>query len=157
MRIVDYSPTYKSAFKTLNEAWINQYFSIEASDQKILDNPDSYVIDRGGHILIAILDDQPVGTVALVPMEDPNYDFELAKMCVDPSAQGQGIGRALGQAALDHAVKVGASRVYLETNSILKTAIHVYKKLGFVPDKGYCSPYRRCDVQMVWEATDITD
>ena len=47
---------YKLDFKALNLQWIKKYFRVEEEDRKILENPKSYVIDRGGQIFFAIND-----------------------------------------------------------------------------------------------------
>ena len=74
--------------------------------------------------------------------------YELAKMAVAKEAQGQKIGWKIGLATIEEARKRKAKKVYLETNSTLKPAIGLYKKLGFKDVCGYDSPYARCNVQM---------
>ena len=50
---------------------------------------------------------------------------------------------------------IGATRVYLESNTILEPAINLYRKLGFKSVEGGASPYGRCNIQMeVWLAGD---
>ena len=73
-----------------------QHFKMEDADHKVLDNPKKYILDAGGHIFVALDKDKPVGVCALIKMDDPEYDFELAKMAVSPAAQGKGIGWLLG-------------------------------------------------------------
>jgi DNA-binding MarR family transcriptional regulator/GNAT superfamily N-acetyltransferase len=148
IRIVDFAETYAAAFRQLNEAWISQYFRMEAADYKVLDNPKSYVIDRGGHILIALHNDTPVGTCALLKADDDGKSFELAKMAVSDNMQGKGVGLLLGNAAIAKAIEIGGRRLYLESNTILKPAISLYEKLGFKKVAGIPSPYERCNIQM---------
>jgi ribosomal protein S18 acetylase RimI-like enzyme len=72
-------------------------------------------------------------------------------MAVDERARGKGIGWLLGTALLARAREVGATRVYLESNTILEPAINLYRKLGFEQVKGRASPYDRCNIQMeIW-------
>lgn len=146
IEIIDYQPEYASTFKSLNEAWITKYFEMEESDRKMLDDPQGYILDKGGAVIIAKLDGKPVGTCALIRMEDDIY--ELAKMAVSPEAQGKQIGWKIGLATIEKARALGAKKVYLETNSSLKPAIALYYKLGFQDVEGYDSPYNRCNVQM---------
>ena len=148
VRIVPYEPKYHEAFRTLNEAWISTHFTIEEADRRALDHPQTYILDRGGHILVALYHDEPVGVCALIAMDDDPYDFELAKMAVDPVAQGKSIGWLLGQAAIEQARSAGASKLYLESNTVLKPAINLYRKLGFRKIAGHPTPYRRCNIQM---------
>lgn len=144
--IVEFENRYQTAFRQLNEEWITKYFRIEESDSKALDHPIEYIIDRGGFILMALYQNEPVGTCALIRMEDGG--FELAKMAVSPKAQGLGIGYLLGAACIDKAQAAGAWRVYLESNTMLKPAIQLYHKLGFRKTAGTPSPYERSNIQM---------
>lgn len=148
IRIVPYSAEYKQAFSKLNEQWISLYFTMEPSDYKALDDPEGYIIDKGGYIFLALYNNEPVGVCALIRMQDPEYGFELAKMAVAPHVRGKRIGLILGQAAIDKAREAGARKLYLESNSQLEPAISLYRKLGFIEIKGRVSPYQRVDIQM---------
>jgi DNA-binding MarR family transcriptional regulator len=144
--IVEFESRYQSAFRQLNEEWITRYFQMEESDHKALDHPAEYIIDRGGYIFMALYKEEPVGTCALIRMEDGGY--ELAKMAVSPKTQGLGIGSLLGMACIAQARAAGAWRVYLESNTMLKPAINLYYKLGFHKTAGPPSPYERSNIQM---------
>jgi DNA-binding MarR family transcriptional regulator/GNAT superfamily N-acetyltransferase len=148
VKMVDYSPKYRKAFKSLNEEWISAYFKMEEADHKALDNPKGYILDKGGYIVVALYNDEPVGVCALIKMKDPEYDYELAKMAVSPTAQGKGIGWLLGQAIIEKAKSLGAEKIYLESNTILKPAITLYHKLGFHKVAARNTPYERCNIQM---------
>jgi len=148
VEIVDYRPAYKKVFKDMNEEWISRYFKMEETDRKALDNPKGYILDKGGFILVALFNGEPAGVCALVKMEDPLYDFELAKMAVSPKFQGHHIGYKLGLAAIEKAKASGASGLFLESNTLLKPAIRLYEKLGFVKLTGRPSPYERSNIQM---------
>lgn len=144
--IVDYTVKYRDAFRKLNEEWIKTYFTMEAEDHKALDHPKQYILDKGGHIFIALYQGKPVGTCALLTA--PGKTFELAKMAVAPSARGKNIGWLLGRASIEKAKALGAERLYLESNTILKPAISLYYKLGFKKVTGPPSPYARSNIQM---------
>lgn len=146
VRIVDYQAEYRKAFKDLNEEWITQHFKMEESDHKALDHPEEYILDPGGHIFIALYNDQAIGACALIKMNDKM--FELAKMAVSPKAQGKSIGTLLGQACIDKAKELGADTLFLESNTKLKPAISLYMKLGFEKITGPPSPYERSNIQM---------
>jgi DNA-binding MarR family transcriptional regulator/predicted GNAT family N-acyltransferase len=148
VQIIDYNPTYREAFKNLNEQWISQWFKMEEADYKALDDPQGYILDKGGYILVALYNNQPVGVCVLIKMNDPVYDYELAKMAVSPTAQGKSIGWLLGNAIIDKARSLGADKIYLESNTILKPAINLYHKLGFQKVGGRPSPYERSNIQM---------
>ncbi len=148
VQIVEYKPQYKSAFKSLNEEWISTYFEIEEADSKALDNPEEYILNKGGKIFVALYRGEPLGVCALIKMDDPEYDFEMAKMAVSPKAQGKNMGYLLGQAVINSAKELGASKIYLESNTILKPAINLYYKMGFQKIIGRPTPYQRCNIQM---------
>ena len=151
VRIVDYEPRHRDAFRDLNLEWIAAYFVVEEADRRVLDDPQRMILDPGGHILIAERDGVAIGCCALI-REDEDV-FELAKMAVAPAARGAGVGRMLGQAAIDRARRSGARRVELLTNSSLAPAIRVYRKLGFVDVPVGSSEYARADVRMVIDLT----
>ena len=151
VKIVDYNPTYQQAFRDLNVEWIAKYFKMEAADYQALDHPQSYILDSGGHILVALYQEQPVGVCALIKKDHPVFDYELGKMAVSPAAQGKNIGFLLGKAILDKARALGARNVFLESNTLLKPAISLYYKLGFEKISGYPSPYERSNIQMMVE------
>jgi DNA-binding MarR family transcriptional regulator/N-acetylglutamate synthase-like GNAT family acetyltransferase len=144
--IVDYQAQYKHAFKALNEEWITTWFKMEETDYKYLDQPEEFIINRGGYILFALDGAGAIGTCALIKLDDET--FELGKMAVSPLAKGKGIGQMLGLAAIEKARQSGAKRIYLESNTILKPAISLYQKLGFKRITGPPSPYERSNIYM---------
>jgi N-acetylglutamate synthase-like GNAT family acetyltransferase len=134
------------AFRLLNEAWITKFFGLEESDNAILGDPEGYVLAKGGHIFFAVADGNPIGCCALVPISEGVY--EVAKMAVAESWQGRGIGRRVLAYTIEQGRAIGAKSLYLETNSKLANAIHLYESLGFqhLPPKQ--SPYVRANVFM---------
>lgn len=51
--IRDYEPQYQPAFQSLNEEWISRYFTLEEPDYQMLNDPHTYILSGGGHILMA--------------------------------------------------------------------------------------------------------
>lgn len=146
--IVPYQSKYQKAFQSLNEEWIEKYFRMEQPDRDALEHPNDYILKKGGYIFVALLGKKPVGVCALLKRKDKKYPYELAKMAVSPEAQGRQIGFLLGQAIITKAKELGAKKLYLESNTVLKPAISLYKKLGFKKIKGPQTPYERCNIQM---------
>lgn len=146
IRIVDYGPEHRKAFKEMNQRWIEQYFKMEASDHKALDNPEISVLEKGGAILVAYYGETLAGICALVKLQELPYDYELSKMAVDPKFQGLGIGYVLAKAIEDRARSLGGKTLYIESNTILKPAMKLYRKLGFKEIEGNWSPYERCNI-----------
>ena len=148
VEIVNYRPEHFMTFKRLNIMWINSHWSLEPHDLEVLNDPDSSILSKGGHIFVALVDGEPMGVVALCRMEGTEYDFELAKLAVDPEARGLGVGEKMCRAALEFARKSGARKIFLESNTLLKPAINLYRKLGFTELEEYHPAYERGDIQM---------
>lgn len=145
-QIIDYKDCHQKDFADLNYRWIEKYFTVEDIDRQSLDHPREKIYDTGGHILLMQHKDKIVGTAALIKI-DTGY-YELAKMSVSDDHQGKGLGYKLGIAALEKAKEMGAAKVYLETNDVLKPALRLYEKLGFQHIEHKPTPYCRCNVQM---------
>ena len=138
-----------TAFRTLNEEWITQYFTLEPKDRETLNDPVNSILLKGGHIFMAYAAGEAVGCVALIPMRDGIY--ELSKMAVSPHLHGRGIGRRLLQHAIAQARSLGARSLFLGSNSRLKNAVHLYESVGFrhvKPETLPPMPYSRADVFM---------
>ena len=143
------TPADSDAFRTLNEAWIRQFFTLEDEDRKLLGDPVGQIVEPGGAAFVARLGDTVIGCVGIAPVA-PGV-FELVKMAVSPVHQGHGTGRKLIAAALDRARALGAHRVVLESNAQLASAVHLYEAFGFRHlghDEVAPSPYVRADVHM---------
>lgn len=146
MEIVEFEPRWAEAFRTLNEAWISRYFTVEPKDREVLDDPQGKIIDQGGRIFMAVQDGQAVGCVALIRMADGGY--EVAKMTVAEHLRGSGLGRRLMERCIEAARAAGAPRLYLETNSSLAPALALYQAMGFKHLAPAETDYARADVFM---------
>ncbi|HMB91122.1 MAG TPA: GNAT family N-acetyltransferase, partial [Rhodothermales bacterium] len=137
-------PDCFSDFIRLNELWITEHFQIEEADRQLSADPGR-VLREGGHIFSAIVDGIVVGVAAL--FRDGPDQFELARMAVEPAYRGQGIGRALALAALQHARGERATSVSLGSNTKLAPAIALYRSLGFTVVREEPHPeYARCNI-----------
>jgi GNAT superfamily N-acetyltransferase len=145
--ITTWSPDLTPHFVRLNKQWIEHFFKLEECDLKTLGNPKGVIIDNGGQIFFARLNDKIVGCCALIHHADDNT-YELAKMAVDPSAQNCGAGYKLGTALINYAKRIGVREIFLEANTKLAASVHLYEKLGFRPVKDYHAAYDRCDLFM---------
>ena len=140
------------AFRALNEEWITRYFVLEKKDRETLENPESAILHKGGHIFMVHAENDPVGCVALIPMGDGVY--ELSKMAISPSLRGLGIGRRLIEYAITQARLIGAKSLFLGSSKQLNGAVHLYESVGFrhvPPEKIPPMPYTRADVFMKME------
>jgi GNAT superfamily N-acetyltransferase len=149
---VEFRPFQKgdeTAFRALNEAWIVKLFAMEPQDFVVLADPETYIVKKGGHVLMGFEGDEAVACCALIPREAGC--FELGKMAVAEARRGQGIGRKLVAYTVARARDIGAKRLYLESNTKLPNAVHVYESTGFrhlPPERVVPSPYARSNVYM---------
>lgn len=145
--IVRYRPELAPDFARLNREWLERFFTVEPLDEEYLGDPEGRIVAPGGEIFFALRSGVAIGTCAAIP--HGAREFELAKLCVTPSAQGSGLGRVLVQRVLEFARGRGAERVVLVSNSRLRPAIGLYESIGFEhrPFPGV-PPYVDADVYM---------
>lgn len=138
-----------SAFRTLNEEWINRHFVLEEKDRETLGDPEKTILSKGGEIFMMDAGGESVGCVALVPMGD--NVFELSKMAVTPRMRGMGLGRRLVEHLIAAAKARGAAKLFLGSSTRLPDALHLYEAAGFqhvAPEDVPPLPYTRADVFM---------
>ncbi len=117
-----------SDFVLLNNAWIEKYFQLEAFDRELANDP-ARILRNGGHILSVTKNDSVVGVCAL--FQDSDDTYELARMAVSETAQGQGIGSLLLTEIINFSNQNRIKRLYLISNTLLEPAINLYKKFDF--------------------------
>jgi GNAT superfamily N-acetyltransferase len=102
---------------------------LAATDRDLADIPGNYterggvfrvLVDRVGHI---------VGCGGLYPLS--GHEAAIRKMYLLPMARGHGLGRSLLQTLIDVARAKGIHRLRLETKSVLREAIALYRSFGF--------------------------
>ena len=57
MIVRDYSSADAIAFRDLNLAWVETYFTVEPEDRAQLDDPQTHILDKGGAILTEVTED----------------------------------------------------------------------------------------------------
>ena len=144
LKIVPFDSKYSASFKSINEQWLNEYIGLDASDLYVLENPEQAILAKGGHILLALENDEVVGTICL---EKSGTKTIITKLGVAKMQRGKGIGEKLCLAILELARKKNVQEVWLETSQKLGAAIQLYKKLGF-EDMNPNNRSSRCDVLM---------
>lgn len=147
--IEDFRPGDAEAFQRLNLLWIRRYFTVASSDERVFADPWKTIIEPGGSIFFARIDRRTVGTAGLLRHDQDTW--ELAKMAVEESMRGHGIGEKLGEAVIDRARRNGGKVIFLESNDQLTPAINLYRKLGFrqADRPGGKSEYERANIYMV--------
>ncbi len=109
---------------------------------KDLDDIESNYTKRGG--LFEVLTDQSGnihGTVGLYPLDEKR--IELRKMYFLKPIRGKGLGKVTLKRMIETAKEKGYEKIVLETASVLKEAIGLYKKFGFTESIEKHAP--RCD------------
>ena len=108
-----------------------------------LENIELNYFQKGGHFYVLVDEHNTiVATGGLYAIDKDNA--EIRKMYLLPEHRGQGLGKWILTALIDKAKELGFQRIELETASVLKEAIGLYKKFGF---QAFCPPHiaARCD------------
>ena len=149
VQIIPFTDDRASFFRSLNEEWLLEFFSVEPEDERLISNPRAEIIDKGGTVVFAAVEGRIVGTGALLHVNDKVC--ELTKMAVTNAFRGRKIGRKL----LEHLMATAREKKYesieLLTSDKLTRAVALYKSAGFVPDTdgaGREYNYQRCSILM---------
>ncbi|HEY7613153.1 MAG TPA: GNAT family N-acetyltransferase [Gemmatimonadales bacterium] len=146
-RVVTWRPQLRADFERLNLAWIERWFAVEEEDRKVFRDPGGQIVEPGGQIFFVVDEHGVRGTCAVIRHDATT--FELAKMAVEPSAQGRGYGDRLVESVIGFARGAGATRLMLVSNTRLGPALNLYRKHGFrdVP-LDPANGYSRADIQL---------
>jgi len=92
----------------------------------------TFLTAPGHHLLFASLDGVDVGFVSGVETTHPDKGTEmfLYELGVDPSARGQGAGKALVTALGDLAIELGCYGMWVSTESDNEAALATYRSAG---------------------------
>lgn len=146
LEIIPFTKALKDPIKTLNLEWLKKHFIVEPKDEIVLSDPQGQIIDKGGMIFYAKYNNDIVGTVSLMKIDNTTY--ELSKMAVTDSVQGLGVGKELILHCLAVAEEKGIEKLILYSNRKLLPAIHLYKKFGFIEVPLEGGVYVRADIKM---------
>ena len=107
----------------------------EPTDEQLAAGVARLLVDPQTEFLLAGPDSaRPAGVCQLRYRYGLWYDAPdcwLEDMYVDAEARGLGVGRALGDAALERARERGCRRVQLDVNEANPEALALYRRLGF--------------------------
>jgi len=104
---------------------------------------EDYYQQRGGQFWVVEQHQDIVGTIAFYPIERGEAAVEIRKMYLHPRVRGQGLGTFLLH-HLEQAIQgAGYRKIWIETASVMTTAVHLYEKAGYQPTSGVET--QRCD------------
>lgn len=132
---------------------IDSYFDGAAFEAELASLPGKYAPPRG-RLLLATVDGRAAGCVAL--REIDAEDCEMKRMFVYPDLQGQGVGRALGEAVIRAGREAGYRSMLLDTSFRQTEAQALYRRLGFQEIEPYYSLPDRLRNWLVFMALDLT-
>ena len=147
IEITNYNTKYDQSFYELNKSWIEEFWILEASDLKDLLKPQESIIDLGGEVFFALVNNLVVGTAAMIPF--PNSKIELAKITVQKEYRGKGLSKILLKRCINYAKVSKAKEIFLISNSRLISARKLYDKFGFIEVDLDSNKYKRGNYKMV--------
>ncbi|MDP3852081.1 GNAT family N-acetyltransferase [Phenylobacterium sp.] len=101
--------------------------------------PGKYAPPRGELLLARDAAGQALGCVGLRPLAAEGC-CEMKRLYLAPEARGTGLGRALAQAIVGQARKIGYSELRLDTLATMTSAIGLYGQMGFAEVGPYYAP-----------------
>lgn len=117
----------------LQEDLCFQSFEAEVQD------PLKKYVHPGGCILLACINEEPAGCIALMPLPQAEgvKACEMKRLYVRPAHRKSGLGRELVDRLLDFAKERGFQKMKLDTLQRLQPAIKLYERYGFT----HTAPY----------------
>ncbi len=123
----------------------------QGTDQDIADI-EAHYLKRGG--IFELIEDEEgnlLGTVGFYPLTAETV--ELRKMYFSKQLRGRGFGKKTLARMIEKARESGFKKIYLETATVLREAVALYEKFGFVPTAEKHTP--RCDAAYCLDLTGL--
>lgn len=126
------------------EEYRNEYSDWPAFS-KMIGNLASFA--EHAEIIVATQGNELVGAVIYVAPDRPKSDIFLddwailRMLVVAPKNRGLGIGKTLTQECVKRAVRDKASQIGLHTSPIMKVALPMYLRMGFIKQKNVADIY----------------
>ncbi|HEX5122574.1 MAG TPA: GNAT family N-acetyltransferase [Rhodanobacteraceae bacterium] len=118
------------------EAHIGVDLSYQGFASELATLPGKYAPPHGQLLIARNANGAAIGCVALRPVDAPGC-CEMKRLFVSTQGRGFGLGRALTEAIIAQASKLGYAELRLDTLPTMHEAIALYRKLGFVPIEPY--------------------
>lgn len=117
------------------EAHIGVDLSYQGFADELATLPGKYAPPRGQLLIARNANGAAIGCVALRPIDA--RCCEMKRLFVSAQGRGLGLGRALTEAVIAEAAKLGYAELRLDTLPSMHEAIALYRKLGFAPIAPY--------------------
>ncbi len=113
---------------------VKKYLEIQNYDDEIRDLKKKYGLPKG-RLYLAYVDGETAGCIALRDLDGKNC--EVKRLYVRPKFRGFNLGDLLMNKIIDDAREIGYEAMLLDTLPFLKSAIKLYKRLGFYEIQSY--------------------
>lgn len=144
MKVIPYDPRYREKFIEYNTDWIVDNFGfLEKEDKETFENMEED-IKNGAMIYFAVEGENVLAVCMAKHMQEGTW--EICKLASNKHRPHKGCGSAVFEAAMQWAIRHGASRLFIVSNRKLKAALHIYEKFGFQEIKLDNYEYVRGDV-----------
>ncbi|HEY0678087.1 MAG TPA: GNAT family N-acetyltransferase [Chitinophagaceae bacterium] len=117
-------------------AELQEDLCFQSFDAEVKDPLKKYV-QPGGCIILAHIDGEPAGCIALMPME--SAACEMKRLYVRPAYRKTGLGKVLVAKLINFAEDNGFHKMKLDTLGRLQPAIRLYERFGFTHTNPYYS------------------
>lgn len=131
VEIREATPTELDTARELVEEYVESLgidLGFQEIEQELAEFPGKYG-PPGGRILLALVDAEPAGCVAVRGFEGDAC--EMKRLYVRPAFRDHGLGRALAVGAIEAARELGYGRMRLDTQPEMEAARGLYRSLGF--------------------------
>lgn len=117
--------------------WLNIDLTFQDFATELSSLPGKYS-PPGGSLLLArsSATGEPLGCIGIRPMSLEGV-CEMKRLYVPPQGRGLGLGKALIDAAIKEAERIGYARMRLDTLPRMAVAVDLYRKNGFVQIEAY--------------------
>jgi putative acetyltransferase len=143
--IRDWQPPDRQPAAALIAAVLQEYrldCEPTGADRDVLQVEEAYWA-TGGEFWVVEHQHQLVGTAGYYPVARGEKAVEIRKMYLLPAARGQGLGQYLLQMLETAIAAKGFAQIWLETATVLKEAVALYERSGYLPTTGVETS--RCD------------
>jgi GNAT superfamily N-acetyltransferase len=135
-------PGNARSIEAVRELWIASWHTLGLAPdfQEFADEvrglPGKYAPPEG-RLLLVLVEKQPVATAAVRSLGDDSC--EAKRLYVHPEHRRRGIATALLKRLIEEARRSGYRTLYADTLPTMRSALHLYRDMGFVEDGPYCA------------------